>query len=61
MALRQLLPEALVFNVHALHRNLHLAADSPDGLCVANAKMIALPVEIKLTHYRKSCKFCQLP
>jgi hypothetical protein len=26
----QLLSEALVFNIHALHRNLHLAVDSPN-------------------------------
>jgi hypothetical protein len=44
----QLFPEALVFNIHALYRNRHLAAGSPGGLCVANAEMIASPVEIKL-------------
>jgi hypothetical protein len=47
----QLLPEALVFNIHALHGSLRLAADSHSGPCVANAEMIASPVEIKLTHY----------
>jgi hypothetical protein len=52
----QLLSEALVFNIHALHRNLHLAGDSPNRLRAPNAEMIALPVEIKLTQYN----FCRV-
>src|ERR1035438_5817811 len=47
----QLLSEALVFNIHALPGNRHLAVDSPNRLRAANAEMIALAGEIKLTHY----------
>jgi hypothetical protein len=36
------LSEALVFNIHALRRNLYLAVDSPDRLRAPNAEMIAL-------------------
>jgi hypothetical protein len=38
----ELLSEALVFNAHALRRNLHLGVDGPNRLRAANAVMIAL-------------------
>ena len=44
---RNFFSEALVFETHALLRDLHLAVDSPRLLRAANAEMIALTLDFQ--------------